>query len=39
MLVALRVVHGQSQTHEFVFFITYIGQVKLLTVISWLAHC
>lgn len=29
MLVALRVVRGQSQPHEFVFFITYLAQVSL----------
>ncbi|KAI0093127.1 hypothetical protein BDY19DRAFT_922216 [Irpex rosettiformis] len=27
MIVALRVVHGQSQPHEFVFFITYLAQL------------
>ncbi|KAI0696736.1 hypothetical protein BC835DRAFT_1405891 [Cytidiella melzeri] len=27
MIVALRVVHGQSQPHQFVFFITYLAQL------------
>ena len=30
MIVALRVTRGESQPHEFVFFITYLAQVSFL---------